>query len=113
MEPEAAIKPINTQTGPNMATHNGFPDSDLSSTTQGTMADSQGMTSATASLRDTLKTNGFTDNATETTGLLAPGDGHDAPRKDSWAAMKDFEGLPWYRKPAVCPKLFAIDMTTC
>ncbi|EGO59127.1 hypothetical protein NEUTE1DRAFT_78898 [Neurospora tetrasperma FGSC 2508] len=63
--------------------------------------DFQGMDSDTTTrLRDTLKTNGLTDNDTEATGLLGPDGGHDA-RKDSWAAMKDFEGLPWWRKPAV------------
>ncbi|KAK3398198.1 major facilitator superfamily domain-containing protein [Sordaria brevicollis] len=85
-----------------MASHNGFPDSE-SATTGGTrgVMDSQGMGSATARLRDTLKTNRVTDNVTEATGLLAPDDGYDVPRKDSWAAMKDFEGLPWWKKPAV------------
>lgn len=77
------------------------------------MADSRGMSSATARLRDTLKTNGFTDNVTEAMGLLGPDDGHDAPRKDSWAALKDFEELPWWRKPAVCSKLLTIVLMSC
>lgn len=75
--------------------------------------DSQGMDSDTTTrLRDTLKTNGLTDNDTEATGLLGPDGGHDA-RKDSWAAMKDFEGLPWWRKPAVCSKLLTIALMSC
>lgn len=97
-----------------MASHSGFPDSESASTggTKGVM-DSQGMGSATARLRDTLKTNGATDNVTEATGLLGPEDGYDVPRKDSWAAMKDFEGLPWWRKPAVCSKVWTLILTGC
>lgn len=96
-----------------MATHSGFPDSDPASTlTRGTTMDFQGMDSDTARLRDTLNTKGLTDNDTEATGLLGPDGGYEA-RKDSWAAMKDFEGLPWWRIPAVCSKLSTIALMSC
>ena len=91
-----------------MATHNGFPDSGTTSTL-GTMAASAGDNLATERLRNTLRTNGATDNVTEATGLLSTDDDLDgAPRKDSWAAMKDFDGLPWWRKPAVCSEFLMI-----
>lgn len=95
-----------------MATHNGFPDSGTAST-MGTMADASGNGLATERLRNALRTNGAMDSATEATGLLSPDDGHDAPHKDSWAAMKDFEGLPWWRKPAVCSGLMTLVLMSC
>jgi hypothetical protein len=42
------------------------------------------------------------DDATEETGLLES-NGHTRHEDSGWTGDDDFAGLPWWRRPSVCP----------